>query len=128
MKNVALVAFAALGAAAFAAPSVAQPLTTVTTVYSTNLNGFIGRNLFGAGNANLGVVSRVDPYAGVIGLTGRYGEVAMISTSMLTHEGWTLHAPTLTVGDIKAASDAKLAHPTAILASPNVIVIERPLG
>jgi hypothetical protein len=124
MKKLVLVAFAAVASATFATSSVAQPITIVTTVYSNDLNGFIGRNLFGWGKANLGVVSRVDPYSGVIGVAGRYGEYALISVSMLTNDGWTLYAPTLTAGDMKVASEANFAHRGSVLAGPHVIVVE----
>src|SRR6266566_7855843 len=95
---------------------------TVTEIRAPDLNHYVGRILFGAGEANLGVVSTANPYTGVIGVTGRHGEFAMIDASVLTHDGWTLHAPTLTAGDIKVASDAQLANPAAILSAPHVIV------
>jgi hypothetical protein len=111
-------------------PALAQPVAQerVVTVYTTNLNAYIGRNLFGLANANLGVVSAVDPFAGVVGVTGTHGEYALISASMLTHDGLTLDAPTLSAGDIKAASDANLSRPGSVLASPHVIVVEPTAG
>lgn len=101
---------------------------TVTEYDRYGLDRYVGRTLFGLGKANLGVVNTADPYTGIITVSGRYGEYALISASMLTHDGLTLSAPTLTAGDIKVASDANLAHPGAILSSPHVIVVEPPLG
>lgn len=120
-----------LGSAAVATPSLAQEVvqqTTIVRTVNTDLNQFIGRNLFGVGHANLGVVSAADRYNGVIGLTGRHGEFALISGSLLTHDGVTLYAPTLTAGDIKVASNAQFAHPGTVLGAPNVLIIEPPLG
>jgi hypothetical protein len=121
---------AALASAAFAAPSLAQVVVqeSIVTQINTDLNQFIGTNLFGLANANLGVVSAANPYTGVIGVTGRHGEYALISGSMLTHDGTTLYAPALSVGDIKIASEAQWAHPGSVLAAPHVIVIEPPAG
>jgi hypothetical protein len=128
MKITMLVAAAALASAALAAPVLAQPVERVTTVYTADLNGFIGRNLFGMAHANLGVVSAADPYAGVVGITGPHGEYALISASMLVHDGVTLHAPTLSAGDIKVASEANFAHRGSVLAGPHVIVVEPSAG
>jgi hypothetical protein len=131
MKTRNLIATAVLASAVLATPTLAQEVvqqTVVVTGPTTDLDQFIGRNLFGVAHANLGVVSAANPYTGVIGVTGRHGEYALISGSMLTHDGMTLYAPTLTVGDIKLASEAQWAHPGAILAAPHVIVVEPPVG
>jgi hypothetical protein len=106
----------------------ASAIEYLQPVAPQNLNAFIGRNLFGEGYANLGVVSAVDPYAGVIGLTGTHGEFALISSSMLARNGLTLRAPTLTAGDVKIASDANFAHPGAMIATPHIIIVEPPPG
>lgn len=119
------------GSAAVATPCLAQEVVQQTTVVrevTTDLNQFIGRNLFGWGHANLGVVSAADRYAGVIGVTGRFGEFALISGTLLTHDGLTLYAPTLTAGDIKLASNAQFAGPGSVLGAPNVLIIEPPPG
>jgi hypothetical protein len=131
MKTAMLIATAVLASAPCATPSLAREVvqeTIVTEVTTTNLNHFIGTNLFGLANANLGVVSAADPYMGVIGVTGRHGEYALISASMLTHDGATLYALALAAGDIKMASEAQWARPGSVLAAPHVIVIEPPAG
>lgn len=131
MKTTMLTTTAVLASAAFATPGLAQEVvqeTIVTEVTTTDLNHFIGTNLFGLANANLGVVSAADPYMGVIGVTGRHGEYALISASMLTHDGATLYAPALAAGDIKMASEAQWGRPGSVLTGPHVIVIEPPLG
>lgn len=129
--KIGICALALLGSAAVATPGMAQDVVRQTTTIhevSTDLNQFIGRNLFGWGHANLGVVSAADRDNGVIGLTGRFGEFALISGSLLTHDGATLYAPTLTAGDIKLASNAQLARPGTILTAPSVQIIEPPPG
>ena len=130
MKTRMLFATAVLASAALATPTVAQEVVQQTPVtgITTNLDHFIGTNLFGVGHANLGVVSAADRDDSVIGVTGTYGEYALISGTLLTHDGMTLFAPTLTAGDIKVASEAQFAHPGAVLSTPNVIIIEPPQG
>lgn len=111
--------------------TVVQPPTEIVReviIKAPDLNHYVGSTLFGWGEANLGVVSSANPITGVIGVTGRHGEFAMISSDMLTHDGWRLHAPTLTAGDIKVASEAQFANPAAILLAPHVIVVEPPQG
>lgn len=129
--KIAICAAVLLGSAAIATPSLAQEIVQQTTIVhqvNTNLNRFIGRNLFGWGHANLGVVSAADADSGVIGLTGRFGEYALISGTLLTHNGLTLYAPTLTAGDVKVASEAQRAHPGTVLTAPSVQIIEPPQG
>ena len=130
MKTTTLIATAVLASAALTTPTVAQELVqqTIVTEVPINLNNFVGQNVFGAAHANLGTVSRVDPYRGVIALTGRYGEYALISMSLLIPNGLSLRAPTLSQGDIKYASDANLRHPGATMTAPHIIVVEPPLG
>jgi len=122
MKRTMLIASLLLLSSAAAVP--ASAFEGLQPVAPQELNAFVGSNLFGQAHANLGVVSAVDPVAGVIGLTGRFGEYALISSSMLARNGLTLRAPELTAGDIKIASDTNLAHPGAMIATPHVIVIE----
>lgn len=129
--KIGICAFVLFGSAAVATPCLAQEVVQQTTVVrevTTDLNQFIGRNLFGWGHANLGVVSAADRYAGVIGVTGRFGEYALISGTLLTHDGLTLYAPTLTAGDIKLASNAQYAHAGSVLTAPQVIIVEPPPG
>jgi hypothetical protein len=124
-------AFVLLGSAAVATPCLAQEIVQQTTIIrqvNTDLNQFIGRNLFGFGHANLGVVSAADRDAGVVGVTGRFGEYAVISGTLLTHDGLTLYAPTLTAGDIKLTSEMHRANPRSMLTAPHVLIIEPPPG
>jgi hypothetical protein len=93
-----------------------------------DLNHYVGSTLFGFWYANLGVVTAANAETGVIALTGRHAEFALISSSMLTDAGGVLRAPDLTPGDIKVALDAQLANRAAILAAPQIIVIEPPAG
>lgn len=120
-----------IGSATVATPSLAQEVVQQTTIVrqvNTDLNQFIGRNLFGLGHANLGVVSSADRFNGIIGLTGRHGEFALISGTLLTNDGLTLFAPTLTAGDIRQASNAQYAHRGSVLTAPHVLIIEPPPG
>jgi hypothetical protein len=110
---------------AAAVPAAANEL--LAPVASENLDQFIGTNLFGRAYANLGVVSQADLNAGVIGLTGPYGEFALIHTSMLAQNGAALRAPSLTVGDIRHASVMNLQQPGATIINPTVTVKEPPL-
>jgi hypothetical protein len=129
--KIGICALVLLGSAAITTPSLAQEVVQQTTIIGelrSNLNRFIGRNLFGLGHANLGVVSTADSDAGVIGVVGRFGEFALISDTLLTRDGLTLYAPTLTRGDIKLASNAQYAHPGSVLTAPHVLIIEPPPG
>lgn len=131
MKACWTLGLAALGFAAAVAPASAQEIVERTTVIrevTTDLNHFIGQDLYGLGHADLGVVSSVNPDTGVIGVTGKHGEFALISGTMLAHDGWTLYAPGLTAGDLKEASEAQWANPAAILVHPHVIVVEPLVG
>jgi|SRR5215469_18262640 len=129
--KIGICALVLLGSAAIATSSQAQVIVHQTTIVREvipNLNRYIGRNVFGWGHANLGVVSDANPYTGVIGLVGRHGEFALISDSLLAPDGLTLYAPTLTAGDIKVASNAQLARPGSVLTAPHVFIIEPPPG
>lgn len=141
--KIGICALVLLGSAAAATPSLAQEVVAVATLspdqevvqqtttireVTTNLNRFIGKNLFGLAHANLGVVSAADRDTGVIGVTGTHGEYALISGTLLTHDGLTLFAPTLSAGDIKVASEANLAYPGAVLGAPQIMIIEPPQG
>ena len=129
--KIGICALALLGSAAVTTPCLAQEViqqTTIVRTVTTDLNQFIGRNLFGAGRANLGVVSAADRDNGIIGVTGRFGEYALISGTLLTRDGLTLFAPALTAGDIKLASNAQLARPGSVLTAPHVLIIEPPPG
>src|SRR5438105_14221970 len=117
MKYSMLISTLLLAVSAAATPAPAQDVVrevTVTEILAPDLNHYVGHTLFGWGEANLGVVSTANAERGIIGVTGRHGEFAMISASMLTHDGWTLHAPALTDVDIYVASNVQLLHPYAI--------------
>lgn len=125
--KIGICALVLLGSATAATPSLAQEVVQQTTIVrqvNTDLNQFIGRNLFGFAHANLGVVSSADRFNGIIGLTGRHGEFALISGTLLTNDGLTLFAPTLTAGDIRVASNAQYARPGSVLTAPSVLIIE----
>ena len=121
MKKTLIIASLVLLASASVVPALA---TQFDPVAPEDLNQFSGVPVLGRANANLGVVSAVDPIAGIVGIAGRHGEFAYVSTSMLGRDGARLHAPTMTTGDIKLASDANLRHPGATLVRPNVIINE----
>lgn len=91
-------------------------------VLSSDLNQFIGRNVFGLAHVNLGVVTVVNQYDGIIDVIGRHGEYARISASLLTRNGMILYAPGLTAGDIKVISHANFAHSGAFLDAPHLII------
>jgi len=121
-KQVLVLSLSLLSAAAL--PAAAE---TLAPVGSESLDQFIGTNLFGHAYANLGVVSQADLHSGVIGLSGPYGEFALIHTSMLARNGLTLRAPALTVGDIRRASTMNLQHPGATIINPTITVKEPPV-
>jgi hypothetical protein len=106
--------------------AVTAPLwaTQLDPVAAEDLDQFQGQPIRGFANVDLGTVSRVDMRTGTIGIAGKYGEFALLSTSMLGRNGKTLHAPTVSVGDLKFASDVNLARPGATLVRPHVLVIE----
>jgi hypothetical protein len=120
------VAIVATASAISVTPAFAEHL--LTRLGPENLSSVIGDTVLGAANANLGVVSRVDPATGTITVTGRHGEVAHISSSWAGRDGLFLRAPALTAGDIAMASNANLFNPGTILGTPRVIVVEPPAG
>ena len=122
-----VLAFVTFAASVVLVPAESQSATR-SPVLNQDLNQFIGRNLFGFANANLGVVSAANRNSGIVGIVGRHGEYARLSASLLARDGVVLYAPSLTAGDIKAASDANLSRPGTVLAAPHVIVIEPPAG
>ena len=135
MRMSMLMRIVVFGAFTAATPVLAQELVTgtvrevtVTQIRTPDLDHFVGTTLYGAAHAPLGVVSAANRDTGVIGVTGRHGEFADIDASLLTHDGWTLHAPTLTAGDIKTASNVQLTSRESVLAAPRIIVVEPPLG
>jgi len=90
-----------------------------------DLNGLQNSVVYGRAYADLGTVSQVDANAGVVGISGKHGEFAIVSMSLLGRDGKRLRAPTLTTGDIKFASDRNLTHPGSTLVAPQVIIRER---
>jgi hypothetical protein len=120
MKTVILASFLLVSSA------VTAPLwaTQLAPVAAEDLSEFAGLPVRGLANVDLGTVSRVDTRTGTIGIAGKYGEFALLSTSMLGRDGKRLHAPTVSVGDLKFASDANLSRPGATLVRPHVLVIE----
>jgi len=121
MKKTLIIASFVLLSSASVLPALATQLDPVAP---EDLSRFAGLSIRGFANANLGTVSQVDTNTGIIGIAGRYGEFAFVSTSMLARDGNRLHAPTMTVGDLKMASDANLSRPGATLVRPNVIINE----
>lgn len=106
-------------------PALAQrPI--LQPVAREDLSRFVGTNLHGRAYANLGVVSAVDRRAGVIGLHGPYGEYALIHTSVLARNGLQLRAPTLSIGDVRRASDKNMARRGAVIINPTVEIEEGP--
>jgi len=120
-----LIASSLLLSLAVVAPAIAREMEPLSPV---NLNELQNRVVFGRAYANLGTVTQVDPDAGVVGIAGRHGEFAIVSMSLLGWDGMRVFAPTLTVGDIKFASDIQLAQPRATLVAPQVIIRERAPG
>ena len=120
MRTIIVASFLLVSSAA-AAPLWA---TQFDPVAPQDLSEFAGLPIRGFANVDLGTVSEVDTRTGTIAIAGKYGEYALVSSSMLGRVGKTLHAPTVTVGDLKVASDANLSRPGATLVRPHVIIIE----
>ena len=97
-------------------------------VAAQDLDQFIGSTVFGQARAPLGVVSKVDMKAGIVGLVGRHGEFTLMHTSVLARNGMTLRAPTVSIGNFVHASNANLVRPGSTLIYPHVIVEEPPFG
>jgi hypothetical protein len=118
-----------IGNAAQALPTL-QPGSdpSLQPVAGEDLDQYVGWTVFGAARAPLGVVSKVDLKAGVIGVVGRHGEFALMHTSVLKRNGIELRAPTITFGEFAQASIANLTRRGSTLIYPNIIVTEPPLG
>jgi hypothetical protein len=110
------------------AGNAAQALPTLQPVAGEELNQFVGWTLFGEAHAPLGVVSKYDLNAGVIGVVGRHGEFALLHISVLKRNGIELWAPTITFGEFAQASIANLTQRGSTLIYPHVIVTEPPVG
>jgi hypothetical protein len=113
--------------AAFASPASADP----RPVAAQDLSRFIGTDVLGAANADLGVVSEVDTNLGLIGLAGKNGEFATLHVSLLQRDGLRLFAPTLNVGYIVEISTHLWSQPELVAVAkptmtPTVTVMERP--
>ncbi len=93
-----------------------------------DLDQFIGSTVFGQARAPLGVVSKADLKAGVIGVVGRHGEFTLMHISVLARNGVTLRAPTVSIGDFGYASTANLLRRGSTLIYPHIVVKEPPLG
>ena len=106
---------AAIVVAGAAIVAVAAPTHSSVRDHLLNqdLNQFIGRNVFGPAQANLGVVSAIDRNNGIIVIIGRHGEHARLSVSLLTWDGTILYASSLTAGDIKQVSAITFANSCA---------------
>lgn len=118
-----VLAIVALAVSGTMTSALAQPALR-QVVLNRDLNQFVGRNVFGFAQTNLGVVTIANQTKGIIGVIGRHGEYARISASLLTRNGMILYAPDLTAGDIKIISQANFAHSGAFLAAPHFILID----
>jgi hypothetical protein len=110
------------------AAGTAQALPTLQPVTGEELNQYVGWTVFGEAHVPLGVVSKYDLKAGVIGVVGRHGEFALLHTSVLMRNGIELRAPTVTFGEFAQASIANLTQRGSTLIYPHVIVTEPPVG
>ena len=110
------------------AGSAAQALPTLQPVAGEDLDQYVGWTVFGEAHVPLGVVSQVDLNAGVIGVTGRHGEFALLHTSVLKRNGIELRAPTITFGEFAHASIVNLTKRGATLIYPHIIITEPPVG
>src|SRR6185312_12087195 len=109
------------------APASAEP----RPVAAQDLSRFIGSDVLGAANADLGVVSQVDTNLGLIGLAGKNGEFATLHVSLLRRDGLRLFAPTLNVGYIVEISTHLWSQPELVAVAkptmtPTVTIMERP--
>lgn len=105
---VAAALFASLNAASATAATVLQP------VDSADLTHFVGSEALGRGGIRLGVVDQVDPRLGLVALTDRHGDFAVIHKSLLMKEGKRIFAPTLTIADISRISMDRTEWPDAV--------------
>jgi hypothetical protein len=110
------------------AGNAAHALPTLQPVAGEDLDQYVGWTVFGEARAPLGVVSKVDRKAGVIGVVGRHGEFALMHISVLKRNGIELRAPTITFGEFAQASIANLTRRGSTLIYPNIIITEPPLG
>jgi len=106
----------------------ANALPTLQSVEPQDLGQFVGWTVVGQARAPLGVVSQVDRSSGIIGVTGRHGEFALLHTSVLARNGIELRAPTISAGDFNMASIANLTRRGSTLVYPRIIIEEPPLG
>ncbi len=111
--------------AAVAAPASAERI--MNPVAAQDLNRFIGSEVHGAAHADLGVVSQADSRLGLIALTGKHGEFAVLHTSLLKRDGLQMFAPGLNVGHISQISMNRLSRQnTVAVAKTPTITIEEP--
>jgi len=115
----------ALGLAA--APTPAAAVTR--SVEKRELSHFVGTDVIGRANVDLGVVDTVDPRLGLIAMRGKHGEFAVLHTSLLKRDGFRMFAPELSVGDIAQISMDRAEWPHAVAvakASIPTIIREEP--
>ena len=82
----------------------------------------------GAAYADLGVVSQADSNLGLIGLSGKHGEFAVLHTSLLRRDGLQMFAPSLNVGHIAEISSDHWASTdlVAVAKRPTITIEEQP--
>jgi hypothetical protein len=85
-------------------PTATAPAMADTPVAPSQLDGFVGGSLKGHALANLGYVGAADARSGMVAVVSRYGQIAMVHTSMLSKKGMMLKAPALSGGDIARVS------------------------
>jgi hypothetical protein len=99
MKKLSL--FIAIGALiGTVAPALAEPVP----VAARDLDRYIGSTVWGAADADLGIVAAANRDMGTIAVVGPGGELATIDESMLMHDGDRLSAPEVTGADIAQMS------------------------
>jgi hypothetical protein len=94
-----------------------------------DVNMFIGAEVHGAAQADLGVVSQVNPGLGLVAISGKHGEFAVVHVSLLRRDGPQIYAPTLNVGHIEQISREHWAFTDMVAVAkptmtPSITVIE----
>jgi hypothetical protein len=110
-----------------AAPASAE----LAAIAPQDVNMFVGVEVHGAAHADLGVVTEADPNLGLVAISGKHGEFAVVHISLLRRDGMQIYAPTLNAGYIGQISDEHWAFTDMVAVAkptmtPSITVTEQP--
>lgn len=106
---------AALGIGVLGALSPVSAAIGMQPVSATSITHYVGDEVYGADDEDLGIVSDVDPNRGLVGVWSNDDNFVVLHVSMLEHEGDQLHAPQISIGDFDKYAAERLENPDLVV-------------